>query len=129
MDRERRTAKPNLLAALASGAVRGFLSGLTGVGGGIFLSPLLLFMGWAMFKQTAGTSSAFILLNSVAGLLGHVSSVQSLPPAAVVWALAAVLGGIVGSEIGVRRLAEVALRRLLALVLVIAGLRLILARR
>jgi uncharacterized membrane protein YfcA len=123
------TAKPNLLAALASGAVLGFLPGLTGVGGGIFLSPLLLFMGWATFKQTAGTSSAFILLNSAAGLLGHVSSVQSLPPAAFVWALAAVLGGIVGSEIGLRRLAEVALRRLLALVLMIAGLKLIWARR
>lgn len=128
-DREKTTNAPHLLAALVSGRVLGFLSGLTGVGGGIFLSPLLLFMGWATFKETAGTSSAFILLNSVAGLLGHVSSVQSLPPAALVWALAAVLGGLVGSEIGVRRLAEVALRRLLALVLVIAGLKLILARR
>jgi uncharacterized membrane protein YfcA len=121
-------ATPSLLAALASGAVLGFLSGLTGVGGGIFLSPLLLFMGWATFQETAGMSSVFILLNSVAGLLGHVSSVQSLPPAALIWALAAVLGGIVGSEIGVRRLAEVALRRVLALVLLIAGLKLILAR-
>jgi uncharacterized protein len=105
--------------------VLGFISGLTGVGGGIFLSPLLLFMGWADFKQTAGTSSAFILLNSVAGLLGHISSVQSLPPAALVWAVAAVAGGIVGSEMGVRRLAEVTLRRLLAAVLLIAGLKLI----
>jgi uncharacterized protein len=124
-DHEKTAVRPPLVAALGCGAVLGFISGLTGVGGGIFLSPLLLFMGWADFKQTAGTSSAFILLNSVAGLLGHISSVQSLPPAALVWAVAAVAGGIVGSEMGVRRLAEVTLRRLLAAVLLIAGLKLI----
>ena len=127
-DHERTTVRPSLLAGLGCGAVLGFISGLTGVGGGIFLSPLLLFMGWADFKQTAGTSSAFILLNSVAGLLGHVSSVQSLPPAAFVWAVAAVAGGLIGSEMGIRRLAEVTLRRLLAAVLLIAGLKLIAQR-
>lgn len=121
-DQEKTTVRPPLVAALGCGAMLGFISGLTGVGGGIFLSPLLLFMGWADFKQTAGTSSAFILLNSVAGLLGHVSSVQSLPPAAFVWAVA---GGLIGSEMGVRRLAEVTLRRLLAAVLLVAGLKLI----
>lgn len=124
-DHEKTIIQPPLVAALECGAVLGFISGLTGVGGGIFLSPLLLFMGWADFKQTAGTSSAFILLNSVAGLLGHVSSVESLPPAAFVWAIAAVVGGLIGSEMGVRRLAEVTLRRLLAAVLLIAGLKLI----
>ena len=124
-DHEKATVRPPLVAALVCGAVLGFVSGLTGVGGGIFLSPLLLFMGWADFKQAAGTSSAFILLNSVAGLLGHVASVQSLPPAAFVWAVAAVTGGLIGSEMGVRRLAEVTLRRLLAAVLLIAGLKLI----
>lgn len=128
-EREQFTGPPRLVAAIGAGAGLGFISGLTGVGGGIFLSPLLLFMGWANFKQTAGTSSAFILLNSIAGLAGHVSSVQALPPAAFVWALAAVAGGMVGSEVGVRRLAEVNLRRLLALVLLIAGLKMILARR
>jgi uncharacterized membrane protein YfcA len=64
-----------------------------------------------------------------AGLLGHVSSVQALSPATLLLALAAVVGGLIGSEIGVRRLAEVSLRRLLALVLLIAGAKLILARR
>ena len=127
-DTEKSAAPPHLLAALASGAVLGFISGLTGVGGGIFLSPLLLFMGWATFKQTAGTSSAFILVNSLAGLLGHVSSVQAVPAAALPWAVAAVLGGILGSEVGVRKLAERTLRRLLGAVLVIAGLKLMFSR-
>jgi uncharacterized protein len=128
-DREKTTQPPHVIAALVLGAVLGFVSGLTGVGGGIFLSPLLLFMGWANFKQTAGASSVFILLNSLAGLAGHLSSVQSVPHAAFVWAVAAVVGGLVGSEMGVRRLAAVTLRRLLAAVLVVAGVKLILTRR
>lgn len=86
-------------------------------------------MGWASFREAAGASAVFILLNSAAGLTGHLSSVQSLPPAALVWAVAVVLGGLVGSEMGVRRMAEVALRRLLGLVLLIAGVKLILVRQ
>lgn len=128
-DKEKAPTEPHPLAAVIAGAVLGFISGLTGVGGGIFLSPLLLFMGWADFKTSAGTSSAFILLNSLAGLLGHISSVQALPPAALVWAIAAVAGGIVGSDVGVRRLGEVTLRRALGVVLVIAGVKLMLTRR
>ena len=71
-------------------------------------------------------SAVFILLDSASGLAGHLSSV--LPTAAFVWAVAAV-GGLVGSEMDVRRIAEVTLRRLLGLVLVIAGVKLILVRR
>lgn len=127
-DHEKTVVQPPLIAALGCGAVLGFISGLTGVGGGIFLSPLLLFMGWATFKQTAGTSSAFVLLNSIAGLLGHTSSVQSLPPAAFMWAVAAVAGGLIGSDLGVRRLTEVTLRRLLAAVLLVSGLKLMAQR-
>ena len=96
--------------------------GVTGIGGGIFLSPLLLFMGWASFKETAGTSSAFILLNSIAGLAGHVSSVQALPPAALAWAMAAVVGGRSALRSN-RRLAEVDLRRLFGCGACIAGVR------
>ena len=128
-EEERERSRPHLLVALGWGAGLGFVSGLTGVGGGIFLSPLLLFMGWASFREAAGASALFILLNSAAGLAGHLSSVQSLPPAALVWAVTAVLGGLIGSEMGVRRMAEVTLRRLLGVVLVIAGLKLILVRR
>lgn len=116
---------PHLLLCLVAGAGIGLLSGLTGTGGGIFLSPLLLFMGWAETKQTSGVSAAFILVNSVAGLAGLIARWQPLPSAIPVWALAAVAGGLVGSYYGSRRLQSVVLRRLLALVLVVAGLKLI----
>jgi uncharacterized membrane protein YfcA len=119
---------PRMLALLL-GACLGFVSGLTGIGGGIFLGPLLLIMGWAEPRQSASVSAAFILVNSVAGLGGETMSVHALPSAAPLWAGAVVVGGLVGSELGARQLAEVALRRLLAVVLAIAGLKLILIRR
>ena len=106
----------------------GFVSGLTGIGGGIFLSPLLLLAGWADARKSAGVAAAFVLVNSLAGIMGHVAAVGSVPRATALWAVAAAMGGVVGSELGVRRLAEVALRRLLAVVLAMAGLKLILAR-
>jgi len=112
--------------AVVAGAVLGLLAGLTGTGGGIFLSPLLLFTGWAEIRETAGISAAFILVNSVAGLAGNLTSVQQVPAAVLVWAAAAAMGGLVGAGLGSRRLAGTTLRRLLALVLVIAGTKLLL---
>jgi uncharacterized protein len=112
-----------LWSALIFGASIGILSGLTGTGGGIFLSPLLLFMGWAEIRQTSGVSSAFILVNSIAGLLGHLSSIATLPAALPIWSIAAMIGGYAGAEYGSKRLGNITLRRLLALVLVIAGLK------
>jgi uncharacterized membrane protein YfcA len=114
-----------LWSALASGVGIGLLSGLTGTGGGIFLSPLLLFMGWAETRQTSGVSAAFILVNSIAGLLGHLSSVASLPTTIPIWATAAVIGGYVGAEYGSKRLGNITLKRLLAVVLIIAGLKML----
>jgi uncharacterized membrane protein YfcA len=113
-----------VLWAMIFGAGIGLLSGAIGVGGGIFLSPLLLFMGWAKTKQTAGISAAFILVNSMAGIAGHLSSVKFLPDAVYPWAIAAVLGGIIGSRLGSRRFVNATLYRLLAVVLVIAGAKL-----
>ena len=112
--------------AVASGAGIGFVSGLVGVGGGIFLSPLLLFTRWAGIRRTAAVSATFILVNSVAGLAGHLSSVRMLPSALPLWAAAAVLGGTIGSGLGSRRLAPIALRRLLGAVLAVAGAKLLL---
>ena len=114
-----------IVAALISGGGIGLLSGLTGVGGGIFLSPLLLLANWAPMRETAAVSVAFILVNSIAGLAGNLASVQYLPPQIPIWAAAAALGGIIGSDLGSRRAAPIVLRHLLAVVLVIAGCKMI----
>jgi uncharacterized membrane protein YfcA len=114
--------------ALIFGAIIGLLSGLTGVGGGIFLSPLLLFLGWTDVKKTAGISVAFILVNSAAGLLGHLASVRNVPHEIVWWAPAALLGGIIGAELGSRRLEPLTMRRLLSVVLIVAGVKMLLTR-
>jgi uncharacterized membrane protein YfcA len=114
-----------LVPAVLSGGLIGLLSGLTGTGGGIFLSPLLLFTGWAATKPTSGASAAFILANSVAGLAGNVASVQNLPDALPVWAAVAAAGALMGTQLGTRRLQGNGIRRALAAVLIIAGLKLI----
>ena len=116
-----------LPAAVALGAGIGLLSGITGVGGGIFLSPVLLLAGWAETRQASGVAAAFILVNSVAGLAGHLASVRQVPDSIYLWGAAAVVGGIVGTELGRRRLATVTLRRVLSAVLLIAGLKMMLA--
>jgi len=111
--------------ALGIGGGIGLMSGLTGTGGGIFLTPLLLFLRWAGPRHAAGLSSAFILANSTAGLAGNLAGVGVVPPSLVVWLPAVALGGLVGSELGARRFSPPAIRRALAVVLVIAGLKLI----
>ena len=108
--------------ALAIGATLGVLSGLTGVGGGIFLSPLLLICGWAATKQTSAVAAPFILVNSLAALAAGFMS-NPLAPPDLVWllAMAVLIGGWLGAEYGSRRFANPLVRRLLALVLAVAG--------
>lgn len=120
------THSPPLWAAIMTGLAIGFLSGLTGVGGGIFLSPLLLYLGWAETRGTSGVAAPFILVNSIAGLLGHLSSVSQLPANIPIWGAAAVLGGWLGASYGSKRAPAPVLRQLLSLVLVVAGVKLIL---
>jgi uncharacterized protein len=117
---------PPLWAAIVSGLAIGFLSGLTGVGGGIFLSPLILYMAWADTRSTSGVAAPFILVNSIAGLLGHLSSVSQLPPNIPVWGAAAVVGGWIGATYGSKHAPPPILRQLLSLVLIVAGVKLIL---
>lgn len=112
-----------VLVAILAGAGIGLLSGMVGVGGGIFLTPLILYMGWAGTKQTAGVSAMFILVNSIAGIAGHLSSVKFLPDMIYILGFAAVLGGTIGSYMGSRRFANATIYQLLAVVLVIAGVK------
>lgn len=117
--------RPSITAALAIGAALGFLSGLTGVGGGIFLSPLLLLLGWARVKEVSAVAALFILVNSIAGLLGHISSLQAMPRYVPVLAVAALAGGITGSFFGSYRIPAAGIVRALSVVLIIAGFKLL----
>lgn len=116
---------PPIAACLAIGAVIGLISGLVGVGGGIFLTPILLLMRWAETRVAAGVSVLFILVNSAAGLAGNYKQLAVLPPDVWVWIAAAVAGGFIGSSLGSRRFDSLTLRRLLAVVLLFAGAKLI----
>lgn len=123
---EEPAAPPPLWAALLSGAAIGLLAGLTGTGGAIFLTPLLLLMGWARAKQAAAVSAPFVLVNSVSGLLGMLSSAAPWPNDIPWLLLAAGVGGALGSRLGSRRFAAPVIKRFLAAVLVIAGAKLLL---
>jgi uncharacterized membrane protein YfcA len=116
---------PSLLASLSVGGGIGLLSGLVGIGGGIFFAPVLILRGWASAKTTAGLSSAFILVNSLSALVGVVIHAEGVPAALPIWIVAVALGGWLGAGIGARRLSPKALHWLLAGVLVVAGARMI----
>jgi uncharacterized protein len=111
--------------AIFIGAGIGFLSGLTGTGGGIFLSPVLLIAGWAETRAASGMAAGFILANSLSGLAGNLSRLEALPPALPLWLGVVVVGAVIGAEIGTRKAPTFRLRELLSVVLVIAGLKLI----
>lgn len=117
---------PSLGVTLPAGAALGFLAGLTGTGGGIFLSPLIILFGWEDARKTSGIAAGFIVLNSAAGLLGNLASVQRLPAELPVL-IAAVFGGaLLGTWLGVSRLPRHRLLQGLAIVLVIAAVKLVL---
>jgi uncharacterized protein len=120
--------KPSLALQILLGGVIGLLAGLTGTGGGIFLTPLLLLTGWESGRRAAGVSAAFILLNSLAGLAARPQSVLQLPTHFWFWALAALVGGSIGAALGSRRLSPVGLRRMLAIVMLVAAGKLIFSK-
>lgn len=125
----RRTAgierPPPFLPALVTGAAIGFVSGVTGTGGGVFLAPVILAMGWVPPRRAAGVTAAYNLLNSAAALAGSMATAAALPPALPLWLAAAAAGGVLGALAGSRLLPERLLRPLLAVVLVVSGLRLL----
>lgn len=118
--------RPPIPIAVAAGSGLGLLAGLTGTGGGIFLSPLLLFAGWSGTRESGGVTAAFVLANSAAGLAGNIASVEALPPETLVLAPVVLLGGLLGSGFGAERVASSTFRRLLGVVLLIAGGKLVL---
>lgn len=115
---------PPIWLGVLCGTGIGLLSGLTGTGGGIFLSPLLLFAGWSATKPASGVAIVFILCNSLAGLAGNIAIVKALPPDLPIYAAAVLLGAIVGTTVGIRFSSPMILKAL-GLVLIIAGLKLI----
>ncbi len=120
------TRPPPIAVGLGVGAAIGFLSGLTGTGGGIFLSPLALFRRWTTVRQTSALSAVFILVTSISGLAG-LGTRSALPLADLPWFVAAVIAGaLAGTQLGAHKLDPRVLRRLLAVVLVIAGGKLLL---
>ena len=113
--------------AVFIGACVGLLSGITGTGGGIFLSPLIIWLGWVSVKQASGTVAAFIFVNSTAGLLGNFQSTSSLPSELPVFIIAVLLGAFIGTRFGIKRFSSVGVKRALGVVLLIAGAKFLLA--
>jgi uncharacterized membrane protein YfcA len=117
---------PPVLPAILCGVGLGLLSGLTGTGGGIFLSPVLLLAGWAETRATAGVAAFFILCNSIAGLSGNLASVHRLPPELPWYVASAGIGGALGAYFWSTRFSVLTFRKLLAGVLVVAAFKLLL---
>jgi uncharacterized membrane protein YfcA len=121
----REVRQPSLWITLPAGAVLGLLAGLTGTGGGIFLSPLIILMAWEEPRHTSGVAAAFILLNSAAGLAGNLASVGYLPHQLPIFLGAVAAGALIGTWLGVERLPRPWLLRALGLVLAIASAKLL----
>jgi uncharacterized protein len=117
--------KINFIAALCIGAVIGFVSGFLNIGGGIFLSPVLILLAWSNLKEAAAVSSLFIVCNSLAGLLAATTKDINFTTSSYVWICAAIIGGLIGSYMGSHQFKQLTIRYLLSVVLSIAGIKLI----
>lgn len=113
-------------AALTTGGLVGFLSGLTGVGGGVFLAPVLIVSGWTTARKAAGLAAPFILVNSLVALAATLLAGERVTADFGLYAVAAVAGAVAGAQIGHRFLSERATRGVLAAILAGAGLKLLL---
>jgi hypothetical protein len=127
MQNEKRIVSINKALALAIGVSIGFLSGITGTGGGIFLSPIIIWLGWVSVKQASGTVAAFIFVNSIAGLLGNFSAVASLPQELPIFVVAVIVGAFIGTRFGIARFSSTAVKRALGCVLLIAAAKFLFA--
>lgn len=116
---------PPFTAALATGAVIGFVSGTTGTGGGVFLAPIILTMHWGTPRQTAATTAVYNLMNSFAALIGAYAAWDHIPSTLPVWLVAVAVGGTIGAYIGSRYLSDRWLRGILSILLLMSGVKLI----
>lgn len=112
---------PALPLALVVGGVLGFSSGVIGVGGGIFLSPLMILLRWARVRDVSGIAALFILVNSISGLSGHMSSLQHVPDSAPLLAGMALIGGTIGALCGSRHLPVATILKAMSVMMVLAG--------
>jgi uncharacterized membrane protein YfcA len=119
------TRPVHFLPAAAVGAGAGFISGLTGVGGGVFLTPLVIVTGWATPRRAAALSPPFILCNSIAGLLGVSVAGQTLAPGTLFYSVGAFIGAIIGTAISRHWMSERSTRYVLAAILFFAGIDLL----
>ena len=124
-DAAKETHAPPLWVALIAGAALGALAGLTGIGGGVYLSPLIVYAGWSDPKRATGIAALFIVVNSLAGLAGRLSSLAALP-ASLPWLVAAVIvGAIAGTSLSLAKLDKRGVLRALGVVLGIAAVALV----
>ena len=121
------TTAPPLAVAMPVGAAIGLVSGVVGVGGGIFLSPLMVLWRWATVKRTAAISAAFIVVNSLAGLAGRLAAGRLVIGSMMPLVVAAFVGGLIGARLGAHHFSGLWLRRMLAAVLVVASIKLLVA--
>lgn len=112
---------------LLAGAMIGVLSGLTGTGGAIFLTPLLLFAHWMPTREASGTSVVFVWINSLTALAGLLQATGTLPAALPLWLGAVAIGALIGTQLGLKWLPVRALRYALGVVLLVAAGKLLLA--
>jgi uncharacterized membrane protein YfcA len=116
--------KQNIALSLIIGMIIGFISGIIGIGGGILLSPIILMLGWGNLKQTAAVSALFIFVNSIAGISGVAAKGFNLSGNIVLMVAVALAGGILGSYLGARKFNNYTLKLVLAIVLIIASVKL-----
>ena len=123
---KKKSSQPvNFIFGIFAGVIIGFISGLTGTGGGIFLSPLIVFLGWTTVKGASGTAAAFILFNSISGLLGNITSVNLISNTIFLYAFAVIGGVLIGTQLGIKILNEHHMKNVLGVVLIVAGFKFI----